>query len=257
MEDRTIIPLKDDAPSTLFPTITFSIFLINLLVFAIFNLTVYEGYDGALAFFEGYAAVPHEITANHDYFRLITSTFMHAGLMHLAGNMLFLLVFADNLESAFGHIGFIVFYLGCGVASFLAQVISVPDSQIPALGASGAIAGVMGGFMILFPRARIMVFIPLLFFLGQIWLRAWFVLGIWFLWQMFSAYLRFGVDGGGVAFAAHAGGFAAGMALTLPIRLLRGHPDTWQKARDQRTTERPKVDLREMRKARQPGANQN
>ena len=211
-----------------------------------------------MAFFEGYAAVPQQITQNHDYFRLVTSMFMHAGLMHLAGNMLFLLVFADNLESVFGHVGFIAFYLICGVASFMAQVISVPDSQIPAVGASGAIAGVMGGFMILFPWARIKVFIPVLFFMGTFWLRAWLVLGIWFGWQMFSAYLQFGVDGGGVAFAAHAGGFFVGVVLTLPIRVIRGHPDTWPTKKDTiERIERPKVDLRAMRKSRTPRTGSN
>lgn len=158
----------------------------------------------------------------------LTSMFLHAGFLHLAGNMLFLWVFGDNLEDEMGHLGFLGFYLAAGVASAVAQVLAEPASTIPIVGASGAIAGVMGGYLLLYPKARIDVLFIIVILIRVIPIPAWLVLGIWFALQ-----LAFGVstptDGGGVAYWAHAGGFVAGLAMTVPLWLRRGGPRYWSR----------------------------
>jgi membrane associated rhomboid family serine protease len=154
--------------------------------------------------------------------------FLHGGLMHLGGNMLFLWIFGDNLEDEMGHLGYLLFYLAGGAAAGMAQVASAPSSQVPMVGASGAIAAVMGGYLLMFPRARVDVLVILIVIFRVFPLPAWMMLGVWFGLQVFSATAAI-ADTGGVAYWAHAGGFAAGVLLTLPVWLRRGGPAYWQR----------------------------
>ena len=146
--------------------------------------------------------------------RLVTSLFLHGGWLHLAGNMLFLWIFADNVEGAMGHGSFLAFYLLCGVIANLAHVIANPLSTEPAIGASGAIAGVLGGYLLLYPRARVLCLVFLGFFLTWVWVPAILFLPVWVLLQLAYGVASLGVNqSGGVAWWAHVGGFASGVAL--------------------------------------------
>jgi membrane associated rhomboid family serine protease len=146
---------------------------------------------------------------------VFTSMFMHGGWMHLIGNMLYMWIFADNVEDSMGHSRFIVFYLLCGVAALLAQALPNVASQVPMIGASGAISGVLGAYLLLFPRARVLVVIPLGFIIKAHYLPAAAVLGFYFVFQVVMTAMT-PAGAGGVAFAAHLGGFAAGVAL-IPV----------------------------------------
>jgi rhomboid family protein len=162
---------------------------------------------------EGVACV---IGASPSWYTPLSSMFMHGGWFHIIGNMWFLWVFGDNVEEAFGHAGYLLFYLIAGFAAAAAQVVSSPASPIPMVGASGAIGGVMGAYAVLFPRARIDVLFFFGFFVRVIPMPAVFMLGYWFVIQLVSG--SFGGAEGGVAFWAHVGGFAAGAAMALPLR---------------------------------------
>jgi membrane associated rhomboid family serine protease len=155
------------------------------------------------------------------YITIFTSMFIHANLMHILGNMLFLWVFADNVEDQLGHIKFIVFYLIVGVAAVFLHSITTPNSRIPMVGASGAISGVLGAYVVFFPRARILSLIPLGFFMRVAYLPSLFFIGIWFLYQFLLGFASMGVKGGGVAYFAHIGGFIAGVLFALPFRKSR------------------------------------
>ncbi|GIX21858.1 MAG: hypothetical protein KatS3mg121_0641 [Gammaproteobacteria bacterium] len=151
---------------------------------------------------------------------VFTSMFMHGGFMHLAGNMLYLWIFGNNVEDALGHGRFIVFYLLCGVVAAFAQALPDPASPIPMVGASGAISGVLGAYLLLYPYARVLVAVPLGFYITTVYLPAGLVLSLWFLFQFISSLFAAGQQGG-VAFRAHLGGFVAGMVL-LPLFKRRG-----------------------------------
>ena len=154
--------------------------------------------------------------------------FLHGGFLHLAGNMLFLWIYGDNIEEDLGHFGFAAFYLACGVGAGLIHVASEPYSLVPTVGASGAIAGVMGGYLLMYPKARIDVFFFFLVFF-KIWpIRAWIILGLWIAMQIFAG-LTTPADISGVAHWAHIGGFALGMVLILPVWLARGGTAFWNK----------------------------
>ena len=158
---------------------------------------------------------------------LITSMFLHGSWMHIIGNMWFLWLFGNNVEDSMGRMRFVVFYLVCGLTAAFAQVLTSPDSPIPMVGASGAISGVMGGYLLLYPRVRVFAIVFLGFFITTIAVPAWVMLGYWFLVQLLSGWTSIGVEGGGVAFWAHVGGFVAGAVLVLLFkdpRLLERHP---------------------------------
>jgi membrane associated rhomboid family serine protease len=144
---------------------------------------------------------------------LVTSMFLHGSWMHLLGNMWFLWIFGNNIEDSMGRLRFIVFYLLCGLAAAFGQIVTNPNSAIPMVGASGAISGVMGGYLILYPNVRVYAMVPLGFFLTSVALPAWVMLGYWFLIQFVSGLLTMAGDMGGVAFWAHVGGFVAGLVL--------------------------------------------
>ena len=213
-----MFPLSDDNPRQLTPIITWSLVAICVVVF-LWQLALGDAGNRAIYGFGmiparlfGDAELPVGIPTVAPTMTVLTSMFMHGGIMHLGGNMLFLWIFGDNVEDSMGHSRFLVFYLVCGVAAAMTQAWIDPNSEIPMIGASGAISGVLGAYVLLHPRAMIRTFVMLGFFITVMHIPAMIVLGIWFAMQFFSATLS-SSDVGGVAFWAHVGGFVAGMAL--------------------------------------------
>ncbi|HFD13420.1 MAG TPA: rhomboid family intramembrane serine protease [Crenotrichaceae bacterium] len=213
-----MIPLHDDNPTTIKPVITIVFILICVLVYvweaslgrqiqqAIFSLGVIP------AALVGSASLPAEIATIPAWLTIFTSMFMHGGFMHLAGNMLYLWIFGNNIEDAMGHVKFVLFYILCGIAAVFAQVILNPGSTTPMVGASGAISGVLGAYLLLYPHAKVLVLIPFGVFSRTMKVPALYVLALWFGLQLFSS-IGSGSQEGGVAFGAHIGGFIAGMLL--------------------------------------------
>ncbi len=218
-----MFPIRDHNPSSRVPVVTYALIVLNVVVFA-----ATAPYLNDLRFMADWALIP-ALSAPSTF---LTSQFLHGGLLHLAGNMLFLWIFGDNLEDRMGALPFLGFYLLSGVAAGLGQAASEPSSTIPMVGASGAIAGVMGGYLLLFPRARVDVLIILIVFFRVFPIPAWVVLGIWFTMQVVSGTATPG-GVGGVAYWAHAGGFAAGLLLTIPVWLSLGGPAFWSRTRGQ------------------------
>jgi membrane associated rhomboid family serine protease len=203
-----LIPLRDVIPSRTTPYVTISIVVINSLVF-LYQLSLGESVN---EFVFTYGLVP----ASFSWVSVFTSMFVHGGFLHVAGNMLYLWIFGDNVEDRMGHGRFLAFYLLCGVAAAFVQAITIPDSRVPMVGASGAIAGVMGAYFILYPHSRIVTLITLIVFWQIVEVPAIFFLGIWFLMQFLSgvgsiATATSGHPAGGIAFWAHVAGFAAGV----------------------------------------------
>lgn len=217
-----MIPLKDTIPSQRYPIITITLIVFNVLAF-LFELSL--GKDLS-EFFDLFGVVPatyFELRENGAplwliYYPFLTSMFLHGGWMHLIGNMIYLWVFGDNVEDRMGHLRFLVFYILCGVAASLVHVYTNPHSEIPAIGASGAISGVLGAYFLLFPHSRIITLIPIFFFFDLIEVPAFVFLGLWFLIQFFSGVASLGAatyaTSGGVAWWAHIGGFVAGFLLS-------------------------------------------
>jgi membrane associated rhomboid family serine protease len=212
-----VIPLHDDNPTERTPVVTILIIAICVLVF--FYQASLPPRPGQALVFEygaipsvvfGHAQLPDEVVAIPAVMTLITSMFLHGGWMHLIGNMLYLWVFGNNIEDVMGHGRFIVFYLACGILAALSHAITDSTSQIPMVGASGAISAVLGAYVLLFPRAHVLVLIP---GIGMTRVAAGLVLGMWFVTQLISGGMSMGATGGGVAFFAHIGGFVAGMVL--------------------------------------------
>jgi membrane associated rhomboid family serine protease len=206
-----MIPLRDIVPSRTTPIVTISLIVANVLVF-LYELTLGRAVNDFTLYF---GLVP----AAFSWVAVLTSMFLHGGLFHVAGNMLYLWIFGDNVEDRMGHGRFLVFYLLCGTAAALAQTITAPDSVVPMIGASGAIAGVMGAYFVLYPKSRIVTLIPLFFFFRIIEVPAIFFLGIWFVMQFLSGVGSIGnAATGGVAFWAHIGGFLAGVSGVVVFR---------------------------------------
>ena len=212
-----MIPLKDINPSRTTPFVNIALIVSNLVVF-FYQVTLPLG--AQKAFVLAHATIPARITAlaaGHGAAQialapLFTSMFLHGGWMHLLGNMLFLYIFGDNIEDYFGHLGYLAFYLVSGIGSGLVHVLFNLHSGIPAIGASGAISGVMGAYILLFPRARILTF----FFIFLVPVPAFLILGYWFVFQFLEALGGIGGDpNGGVAVWAHVGGFLIGMLITV------------------------------------------
>ena len=215
-----MIPLRDDNPTTIRPLVTVALMVACILIF-LWQSSLGVGRGAAVyalgvipAVLFGQAQLAPELGWVTPVLTPMTSMFLHGGIFHLLGNMLYLWIFGNNIEDAMGHGRFVVFYLLCGIAAVFAQALPDTSSVIPMIGASGAISGVLGAYLLLYPRARVLVLIPLGFFLHTMRLKAGLVLAIWFLIQIFSS-LSAG-DGPGVAWHAHIGGFVAGIIL-LPI----------------------------------------
>jgi hypothetical protein len=211
-----MIPLRDENPSRTVPVITTALVVINVLVF-LFELTL--GPDLKPFLFE-WALVPARLTLALRFgeepisrvsVTVLTSMFLHGGWLHLIGNMWYLWLFGDNVEDRLGHVRYLFFYLCAGVVAALLHYATATDARVPTLGASGAIAGVLGAYLVAFPRARVITLVPLFPFFQVLALPAVLVLGIWIVFQFFSGALSLGYgSGGGVAWWAHIGGFAFG-----------------------------------------------
>ncbi len=221
-----MVPLRDENPTRITPVVTYVLIGLNILIFLYelsLNPTQLDG------FFHLFAVVPQELSASFngisvnqpvpEFATLITSQFLHAGFMHVGFNMLFLWIFGNNIEEELGRVRFIIFYLICGVLAALAQWFFATQSPVPSLGASGAIAGVMGAYILKFPQAKIVTLIPLGFFFYTLRIPAVFFLGFWFIQQAFNGISMIevqtavGMESGGVAYWAHAGGFIFGAIL--------------------------------------------
>ena len=210
-----MIPLKDDNPTSGKPILTYFVIGSCVLIFLI-QITSQSYKTGQL--FYSYGLIPSVLMGNNQlpldlyaipsWLTIFTSMFMHGGFMHLAGNMLYMWIFADNIEDDLGPKRFLLFYLLAGVGAAMTQVLIDTQSQVPMVGASGAIGGILGAYLINYPKAKVLVLIPFGFFSQLLKIRALYVLGFWFILQFISS-------GGGVAYAAHIGGFVSGIILIL------------------------------------------
>jgi membrane associated rhomboid family serine protease len=229
-----VVPIRDYNPTKITPFVTYGLIALNVLIF-LYELSLpprqLEG------FFQLAAIVPRELTASFagipinqpvpEWLTLITSQFLHGGFLHLAGNMLFLWVFGNNIEDQLGHAKFLIFYLACGVLAGLSQWFFAQGSAIPSLGASGAIAGVLGAYIIRFPKARVLTLLG--YFLLPV--PAFYFLGLWFVQQAFyglaslGAPANIGMESGGIAYWAHAGGFVFGAILGPLLGLFSSNSD--------------------------------
>lgn len=232
-----MVPLRDDNPTSSKPRVTIALIIINIFVF-LFQINL--GPKQLEIFWNVFAIVPIQLTASFrgllefpllEWMTLITSQFLHGGFLHIGGNMLYLWVFGNNIEDQLGHVRFLIFYLGCGALAGLTQWIFDPASGVPTLGASGAIAGIMGAYILRFPRAQIVTLIPLLFFFFTIRIPALYFLGFWFIQQALYGLLSLGgevnVGSGGVAYWAHAGGFVFGLILGPMLGLMPVKRPPW------------------------------
>jgi len=219
-----MIPLRDDNPIRTRPLVTFALIALCTLAF-LWQVSLSANGQQQVAYLFGF--IPAVLFGNAQLegqwipasTTIITSMFLHGGWLHLIGNMLYLWIFGDNIEDRIGRGRFLVFYLVCGGVAALGQGLADPQSEIPMIGASGAISGVLGAYLVLYPRAKVLVLLPLLIFITTVRVPALVVLGIWFAGQLLSSLIA-APGSGGVAFAAHVGGFVAGVVL---IRLfLRG-----------------------------------
>ena len=240
-----MFPIRDDNPHFLTPIVTYGLIAANVLAWALLQGFGTEPVLSSSVCRLG--LIPGEllqtaptgascqvgpnnvcvITSTPAWYTPVTSMFMHGGWFHLLGNMWFLWIFGKNVEDAMGHVRFVAFYLLCGLAAAAAQTLADPDSIIPMVGASGAIGGVMGAYVLLYPRVHVHMLLVLGFYVTTIAVPAFFMLGYWFAVQLLSGWTSIGVEGGGVAFWAHVGGFVAGAVLVLLFRdprLLERHP---------------------------------
>src|SRR5258708_2477852 len=229
-----MIPLKDNIPTLRFPVVSVAIIVVNVIVFLLDQATgstqiaraiTPDGYPVNVRQFEGglsaqYAMIPAHVTANLPaaWYTIFTSMFLHANWLHIGGNMLSLWIFGNNVEDTLGRGRFLVFYFLCGAAAAAAHIASGPGSEIPTVGASGAIAGIMGAYLVLFPNAEILTLVPWGFFSSLMEIPAIFVVGIWALLQFVNAqFLGGGGMGGGVAYMAHVGGFIAVVVMIIAL----------------------------------------
>lgn len=220
----SMIPLRDENPTRSFPIVTLVLITINILVF------VYELSLGPQLLREKiylYAAVPYSLLHPQNpriVLTLFSSLFFHASILHVAGNMLYLWVFGNNIEDRLGKIRFVFFYFACGIIATLGHTLINPDSRLPLVGASGAVSGVLGAYLLLYPQAKVLVLLPLIFFWSVVKVRASLFLIFWIIMQFFAGTVTLGqldTSGkGGVAWFAHIFGFFAGMVL-VPVLLVR------------------------------------
>ena len=215
------LPIRDHNPSRRRPYLTYAIIALNIVVYFSYRENFH---DGTIALvYRNWALLPVELVYGGSWHGLLTSLFLHGGLWHLATNMLTLYIFGDNVEDRFGHAGFLLFYLACGVAAGIIYTATNPLSDVPVVGASGAIAGVMSGYLLLFPKARVDIVLILIVFFKILTVRAWVYLGFWIAVE----FLLLDNATGGVARWAHVGGFIAGLIFTFPIWLFLGGPRFW------------------------------
>ena len=218
-----MIPLRDIIPSRTVPYITVTIIILNALAWFV---ELAQPSEVLPVFLQVYGVVPAAFRTS----TLLTSMFLHGSWLHVIGNMWYLWIFGDNVEDRLGHGRFIVFYLLCGIVAALGQVAIDPDSTLPTIGASGAIAGVMGAYFVLYPQSRVLTLIPLIIFWEVVEMPAIFLLGFWFLMQLFSAgaiAVTASTGGGGVAFMAHVAGFITGIVAVFVLRQRQRTEQYW------------------------------
>ena len=206
-----MFPLYDTVRSRRFPFINWMLILLNGLIFY-YEITL--GEDRLYRFILNWGLIPAQLTSNYaeSWLTVFTSMFLHGGWLHILGNMWTLFIFGDNIEDRMGHGNYLVFYLLSGAAAAILQSVLMPASQVPMIGASGAIAGVLGAYLILYPRARIASLVPILFVFTLVEIPAVIYLGIWFVLQLFSGWSALqGAASGGIAWWAHIGGFVFGV----------------------------------------------
>lgn len=230
-----MLPIRDINPTRTFPAVTVVIIGLNVAVYIVQLL--FQATGQLNQFVYSYAVIPYELTQGVDlppdslrpaFLTVFTSMFMHGGLFHIFGNMLYLWIFGNNVEDEMGHGRFVVFYFLCGIAATAAQVAINPTSRIPTIGASGAIAGVLGAYLLMHPRAQVETVLLLGLFIRIIRLPALIVLGFWIVIQFFQGVASLGMpQAGGVAWFAHIGGFIAGLILVNLFRQ-RQHQSRWQ-----------------------------
>ena len=223
-----MFPLRDDNPTRRLAIVTIGLLGANVLVF-LYQISLHaggaQGARAAQAFIEEFGLVPCRLTGvcpsavdlPSPILTIFSSMFMHGGLFHIGGNMLYLWIFGNNVEDTLGHGRYLIFYLGCGAAAALAQTAIGPGSPVPMVGASGAVSGVLGAYLVLFPRASVTTLIVLGFFFRLVQVPAVVVLGFWIVIQLVTGLLSVGASGG-VAFFAHIGGFVAGIGLLFVLR---------------------------------------
>ena len=223
-----MIPLRDDNPAQRVPFVTRAIIVANVIVF-VYELSLADGMNELLRDWgvvpgRLFAALTGETSLPVELSTLVTSLFLHGGWLHLIGNMWYLWIFGDNVEDRFGHVGYLLFYLAAGMVAGVVQYATNPASTLPTVGASGAIAGVLGAYAVAYPTARVVTLVPIFFFIQIMALPALVVLGLWFVLQFFSGALTLAASvSGGVAFWAHVGGFAFGaLAMLLAGARARG-----------------------------------
>lgn len=215
-----MIPLRDQNPTAKTPIVNRLLLAVNIAVW-LYTLSLVRQPAAIEAFYDRYSfdwqefvgAIAQGRLALETFMPLVTHLFLHGGWLHVIGNMLYLWIFGNNIEDVMGHARFVIFYLTCGVMAALSHALTDPASTVPMVGASGAISGVLGAYLLLFPRAQVLVLIPLGLFTRMMYVPAGLVLGFWFVLQLVSGGMSLGRQGGGVAFFAHVGGFIAGMAL--------------------------------------------
>ena len=233
-----MIPLRDANPTRRTPYLTLGIIALNLLAFFLWQPLTGSAQEQAV-FFQCHGAIAEEVSdlatnrlsdqvcdGKSVIVSIFTSMFLHGGFLHIAGNMLYLWVFGNNVEDRMGRIPFILFYVAAGIVAVYAQVLTNPDSPVPLIGASGAIAGTLGAYLVMFPHARVLTLIPIFFILQAAELPALIVLGFWFVLQALQGVGSLGGDpGGGVAWWAHIGGFAFGAVIALLFYRRRREPE--------------------------------
>lgn len=226
-----MIPYSDPSePDHVFPVVNLGIIIVNFVVF-FYELSLgAQGQDVLNRFILHFGLVPCEYTSHCGmpagtpspvFATLFSSMFMHAGWLHILGNMLYLFVFGDNVENSMGHVRYLIFYLVCGLGANALEILTAAASHAPGLGASGAIAGILGAYFVLYPGSRVATLIPLFFILIPTRLPAWILIGFWFVLQFFNGVVSLGgrtSDAGGVAYWAHVGGFATGVVLIFLFR---------------------------------------
>ncbi len=222
-----MFPIRDHNPSGRIPYVTYALMAMNIGIFLIYAGRM-EDVRFMNALWLEWATIPARISAGEGYITLVTSMFLHGGILHLAGNMLFLWIFGDNVEEKLGHLKYLLFYLGSGLSAILTEIAVNPTSGIPTVGASGAIAGVMGAYLLLFPKAKVDILIIIIVIFRIVPIPSWIMLAIWFGMQFIGGILT-DPDDAGVAYWAHAGGFVAGMVLITPLWIRLGGPGFWQR----------------------------
>lgn len=207
-----MIPISDINPRRKFPIVTVSLIVINFIIF-LYQISL----RNPTSFIYKYALIPNNLFkfGGSEYIKLITSMFLHGNFLHIIGNMLYLWVFGDNIENNLGSFKYLIFYLLCGVSAELVHAIIYASSKVPTIGASGAIAGVLGAYFYLYPNAKVLAIVPFIYFFTIMPVPAFIFLGIWFLLQLIPGFIYFGKAGTGVAFWAHIGGFIAGILLII------------------------------------------